>query len=154
MCWVAVTLTAQTALHVCHAGSLLAAFTQVEEEFKKQHPTVNVVDTSGGSVDLVRRFAAGRLECDVNAPADHVVIDTMLKPARLADYSIVFVQGRMVLAYLATDPKTAPLRVSGSFDPPSSIPQVAAGGMTCCRPPACASAVHTRSWTRADIART
>ena len=68
---------------------------------------MTVTDTSGGSVDLVRRFAAGRLECDVMAPADHLVIDTMLKPARLADYSIVFASGRMVLAYSATDPKAS-----------------------------------------------
>jgi molybdate/tungstate transport system substrate-binding protein len=114
-------------LHVCHAGSLLAAFTQVEDEFKKQHPGVTVTDTSGGSVDLVRRFAARTLECDVIAPADHLVIDTMLKPAKLADYTIVFASGRMVLAYNANDPKAARLPVTGSFSPPSSIPQVAAG---------------------------
>ena len=114
-------------LHVCHAGSLLAAFTQVEGEFKKQHPDVVITDTSGGSVDLVRRFAAGRLECDVLAPADHLVIDAMLKPARLADFSIVFASGRMVLAYLATDSKATALPVSGAFAPPSSVPQVGAG---------------------------
>lgn len=122
------TLTAQgQTLHVCHAGSLLAALTQVEEAFKKQQPSVRVVDTSGGSVDLVRRFAAGSLECDVIAPADYQVIDMMLKPARLADYTIVFARGRMVLAYSANDPKAAALRVSGSFNPPASVPTVAAG---------------------------
>lgn len=115
------------ALHVCHAGSLLAAFTQVEDVFRKQHPTVTVTDTSGGSVDLVRRFAAKTLECDVIAPADHLVIDAMLKPARLADYTIVFASGRMVLAYLATDPKANVLPVSGTFDPASSAPQVTPG---------------------------
>jgi ABC-type molybdate transport system substrate-binding protein len=121
------TLNAQSSrdeLHVCHAGSLLAAFTQVEDEFKKLHPTVTISDTSGGSVDLVRRFAAGRLECDVIAPADHLVIDVMLKPARLADYTIVFARGRMVLAYSAADPKTKALTLSGAFNPPASIPQV------------------------------
>ena len=61
------------------------------------------------------------------APADHLVIDAMLKPARLADFSIVFASGRMVLAYLATDARAKGLPVSGSFDPPSSVPQVAAG---------------------------
>jgi len=129
-CAAIVTLRAQSSggqLNVCHAGSLLAAFTQVEEEFKKRHPSVTVVDTSGGSVDLVRRFAAGRLECDVIAPADHLVIETMLKPARLADYTIVFASGRMVLAYVATDPKATALRVSGSFNPPSSVPQLSGG---------------------------
>ncbi|HEY7186241.1 MAG TPA: extracellular solute-binding protein [Vicinamibacterales bacterium] len=116
--------SARDELHVCHAGSLLAAFTQVEEEFKKQHPTVAITDTSGGSVDLVRRFASGRLECDVIAPADHLVIDTMLKPARLADYTIVFASGRMVLAYSAADSKASALTVSGTFSPPASIPMV------------------------------
>jgi ABC-type molybdate transport system substrate-binding protein len=115
------------ALHVCHAGSLLAAFTQVEEEFKKQHPNVIITDTSGGSVDLVRRFAAGQLECDVIAPADHLVIDAMLEPARLADFSIVFASGRMVLAYSADDPKATALPVSGAFNPPATVPQVRAG---------------------------
>jgi molybdate/tungstate transport system substrate-binding protein len=83
-----------------------------------------VVDTSGGSVDLVRRYAAGRLECDVIAPADHLVIETMLRPARLVEYTIVFATGRMVLAYVATDPKASALKVTGAFNPPSSIPQV------------------------------
>ena len=109
---------------MCHAGSLLAAFTQVEDQFKKEHPSVAISDTSGGSVDLVRRFAAGRLECDVIAPADHLVIDAMLKPARLADYTIVFARGRMVLAYSATDPKIKALTLSGAFNPPASIPEV------------------------------
>lgn len=114
-------------MHVCHAGSLLAAFTQVEDEFRKQNPAVKVVDTSGGSVDVVRRFATGRLECDVIAPADHLVIDTMLKPSRLVDYTIVFAAGRMVLAYVATDPKASALNVTGSFDPPAMVPRVTAG---------------------------
>jgi ABC-type molybdate transport system substrate-binding protein len=63
----------------------------------------------------------------VLAPADHLVIDAMLKPARLADFSIVFASGRMVLAYLATDSKAKALPVSGAFAPPSSVPQVGAG---------------------------
>jgi ABC-type molybdate transport system substrate-binding protein len=72
----------------------------------------------------VRRFAAGTLECDVIAPADHLVIDTMLKPAKLADYTIVFASGRMVLAYSANDPKTRSLPVSGAFNPPASVPRL------------------------------
>jgi iron complex outermembrane recepter protein len=31
------TVAASGSLHVCHAGSLLAAFTQVEDEFRKQN---------------------------------------------------------------------------------------------------------------------
>jgi molybdate/tungstate transport system substrate-binding protein len=48
----------------------------------------------------------------------------MLKPARLADYTIVFARGRMVLAYAANDPKANALPVTGTFNPPSSVPHV------------------------------
>ena len=48
----------------------------------------------------------------------------MLKPARLADSTIVFASGRMVLAYSAADPKANALTVSGTFNPPASIPAV------------------------------
>ncbi len=112
-------------LNVCHAGSLLAAFTDVEQEFKTQHPSITIVDTSGGSVDLARRVAAGSLACDVYAPADHLLIEAMLQPARLADYSIVFASGRMVLAYLATDDRIKGLAVAGPFAPPAAVPQLA-----------------------------
>jgi ABC-type molybdate transport system substrate-binding protein len=114
-------------LHTCHAGSLLAAFTTIEQGFSKQYPGVRLTDTSGGSVDLGRRFAAGTLTCDVYAPADHLVIEAMLKPARLADYTIVFARGRMVLAYMANDPTAAKLPVSGRFSPPAMVPAVASG---------------------------
>ena len=48
----------------------------------------------------------------------------MLVPAGLADYSIVFAAGRMVLAYSANDPRAAALQVSGAFAPPASVPRV------------------------------
>ena len=41
----------------------------------------------------------------VYAAADYLDIDRLLKPAGVADYTVVFAQGRMVLAYLATDQK-------------------------------------------------
>jgi ABC-type molybdate transport system substrate-binding protein len=106
-------------LNVCHAGSLTAAFTPLEEAFRRQYPEVTIVDTAGGSVDLARRFASGMLSCDVYAPADHLLIDLLMRPARLADYTIVFASGRMVLAYLATDPKAQSLRVARPVAPAS-----------------------------------
>ena len=60
------------------------------------------------------------------ASADYLNVDLLLKPAKLADYTIVFASGRMVLAYLATDPKARALPVAGDFNPPASIPAVAA----------------------------
>lgn len=112
-------------LTVCHAGSLTAAFTPIEAAFTAEHPQVRLTDVAGGSVDLARRFATGALECDIIAPADHLVIDTLLKPAGLADSSIVFARGRMVLAYTATDTHAQALMVDGAFAPPQSVPRVA-----------------------------
>ncbi len=110
-------------LNVCHAGSLQAAFSQVEKEFAALHPGVTVSDISGGSVALARRMAAGIQSCDVFAAADYTDIDLFLKPIGLADYTIVFAEGRMVLAYLATDPKTQGIAAAGDFKPPASVPE-------------------------------
>jgi len=112
-------------LNVCHAGSVQAAFSALEEEFMKQHPEIEVKDVSGGSVALARRMAERVQPCDVYAAADYLDIDLLLKPAALADYTIVFAKGRMVLAYLATDPLTRGIAAAGDFSPPASIPKAA-----------------------------
>jgi molybdate/tungstate transport system substrate-binding protein len=91
-------------LHVCHAGSLSAAFAEVGKAFIVQHPNVTIDDVSGGSVTLARRLATGAQACDIYASADYLDIDLMLKPAGIADYTLIFAHGRMVLAFLATDP--------------------------------------------------
>lgn len=121
----AVASQSQGQLNVCHAGSLQAAFTQVEKAFTAQHPEVHLKDVSGGSVALAARLAAGLQPCDVYAAADYQNIDLLLKPLGLADYTIVFAKGRMVLAYLATDPKTHGIADAGDFKPPTSIPNAA-----------------------------
>jgi molybdate/tungstate transport system substrate-binding protein len=116
---------ASPSLNVCHAGSLQAALTDVETAFTKQHPDVILTDISGGSVALARRLAAGAQACDVYASADYVNIERLLEPAGLADYTVVFARGRMVLAYLATDPKTQGVARPGAFNPPTTIPEAA-----------------------------
>jgi ABC-type molybdate transport system substrate-binding protein len=109
-------------LNVCHAGSVGVAFTEVEQVFTAQHPGVVVHDVSGGSVALAGKLAAGLQACDVFAAADDLDIDLLLKPMGLADYTIVFARGRMVLAYLATDPLARGIAAAGDFNPPASIP--------------------------------
>jgi molybdate/tungstate transport system substrate-binding protein len=113
-------------LAVCHAGSVQSAFREVEHAFSAAHPQVTVHDVSGGSVALAGRMAAGLQSCDVFAAADYVDVDLLLKPLGLADYTIVFAKGRMVLAYLATDPLTRGIATPGDFNPPASIPRAAA----------------------------
>jgi ABC-type molybdate transport system substrate-binding protein len=114
-------------LHVCHAGSLSAAFADVGKAFTAQHPGVAIDDVSGGSVTLARRLATGAETCDVYASADYVDIDLMLKPAGIADYTVTFAHGRMVLAYIATDPNAQGIAAAGNFFPPASVPDAAAG---------------------------
>jgi molybdate/tungstate transport system substrate-binding protein len=122
---VAVSSQSAGQLDVCHAGSLQLAFSQVEKAFTAQHPEVALKDISGGSVALAGRLAAGLQPCDVYAAADYQDIDLLLKPLGLADYTVVFAKGRMVLAYLATDPKTHGIAAAGDFKPPTSIPEAA-----------------------------
>jgi molybdate/tungstate transport system substrate-binding protein len=121
------TLSSQPAqeLYVCHAGSLQSAFNTVEKAFTARYPHVVVKDVSGGSVALAARMAAGTQACDVFAAADHLDVDLLLKPAALADYTIVFAKGRMVLAYLATDPETRGIAAAGEFNPPARVPTAA-----------------------------
>lgn len=112
-------------LHVCHAGSLADAFADVRTAFTARHPEVAIDDVSGGSVALARRLATGAQACDVYASADYVDIDVMLKPGALADFTVTFAHGRMVLAYLATDPNAQGVAASGVFAPPASVPAAA-----------------------------
>jgi ABC-type molybdate transport system substrate-binding protein len=113
-------------LHVCHAGSLQAAFADVENAFTAQHPDVLIDDVSGGSVTLARRLATGMQACDVYASADYADIDLMLKPAGVAEYTVTFARGRMVLAYLASDPNAQGIAGAGDFHPPAEIPMASA----------------------------
>jgi len=125
--WASAIATAQAQptaqLNICHAGSVSAAFTEVENQFKLQNPGVTIKDASGGSLDVLRQMANSLQPCDIYASADYADIALLLRPAGLADYNIVFAQGRMVLAYLATDPNTKGIAASGNFDPPNTVPE-------------------------------
>jgi molybdate/tungstate transport system substrate-binding protein len=95
----------------------------VKHEFELQNPSVTIRDASGGSLDLARQLATGEQECDLYATADYTNIDLFLKAAGLADYSIVFAEGRMVLGYLASNPNTKGIARPGNFNPPGAVPE-------------------------------
>lgn len=114
-------------LVVCHAGSLSAALADVQKAFAAAHPDVTIAAVSGGSVALARKLATGLQACDVYASADYLVIDRMLKPAALADYTVVFARGRMVLAFLSTDPKAQDVSES-NWHQKLLVPGVRVGG--------------------------
>ena len=110
---------------VYHAGSLSAAFTQVEKLFTA-NTGICVVDAAAGSVDAARRVTAGREPCDIYASADDKDIDVLLKPAGYADYTITFAQGAMVLAYNTASKNAATIVAPNvAFNPPAQVPPVA-----------------------------
>ena len=74
-------------LIIYHAGSLTAAFSQVEKLYT-QRTGVCVVDAAAGSVDAARRITAGKEPADIYASADDQDIDVLLKPASYADYNL------------------------------------------------------------------
>jgi molybdate/tungstate transport system substrate-binding protein len=125
--WAGVTYCAQAQqtnqLNLCHAGSLSGAFAQVENQFRLQNPDVAVKDSSGGSLDLARQLANGFKECDIYATADYENIALLLQTAGLAEYDIVFAEGRMVLAYLASNPRAKGIAQPGDFNPPNAVPE-------------------------------
>jgi len=112
-------------LVICHAGSLSAAFKAVGDLYTRQ-TGVPVIERAGGSVDLARQLASGKLSCDLFASADFEVIDRMLKPAGLAGGSLRFAAGAMVLAY-STDSRGAATIAApgGPWAPPDSVPMAA-----------------------------
>ncbi|HTP28916.1 MAG TPA: substrate-binding domain-containing protein [Anaeromyxobacteraceae bacterium] len=109
---------------IYHAGSLSAALTAVEDSFVCNNPGTQVLDCSGGSVDLARQITAGGLAADIYAPADYLDIERLLKPTGYASYDILIARGKMVLSYTTTSLGTTLDGVSiagtGTFNPPSS----------------------------------
>jgi len=114
---------------VYHAGSLTAAFAQVEALFTQQ-TGICVVDVAAGSVDAARRVTAGQEPCDIYASADDKDIDVFLKPAGFANFSIAFARGAMVLAYSTSSRGAATIAGPGVFSPPTQIPPTAADWTT------------------------
>ncbi len=117
-------------LIIYHAGSLTAAFAQVEQIFTQQ-TDICVTDVAAGSVDAARRVTIGQEPCDIYASADYKDIDLLLKPAGYADYDILFAQGGMVLAYTTSSKQANTIAALGStFNPPASVPDAAADWYT------------------------
>ena len=114
------------ALAVYHAGSLNAACTAVEQ-LCTQQTGVCVRDVAAGSLDAARRISVSGETADVFAAADYLDISLLLQPAGLANYSIAFAEGGLVLAY-STDSRGAD-SIAGldvPFNPPGSVPSAAA----------------------------
>ena len=102
---VAVVLLANAALAgdkqkliIFHAGSLSVPFKMMEQQFEKEHPTIDVLRESGGSTKMARMISELGKPADIMASADYVVIDKTLIP-KFADINIRFATNQMVLCY-------------------------------------------------------
>jgi molybdate/tungstate transport system substrate-binding protein len=84
-------------LIIKHAGSLGVAFGEINNEFKRLHPEVNVLSGGGGSASLVRDVINGK-KCGVLASADYKLITELLFPNH-ASWYIIFAASRIVLRY-------------------------------------------------------
>ena len=114
------------ALIIYHAGSLSAEFAAVEKLFTQQTGTC-VTDVAAGSLDAARRISVGQEPADIFAAADTLDISLLLQPAGLANYTIAFAEGSLVLAY-STDSRNADsiAGLDAPFNPPNSVPTAAA----------------------------
>lgn len=88
----------QQKLIIFHAGSLSVPFKMMEQQFEKEHPTIDVLRESGGSTEMARMISELGKPADIMASADYVVIDKTLIP-KFADINIRFATNQMVLCY-------------------------------------------------------
>ncbi|MDY7018733.1 MAG: substrate-binding domain-containing protein, partial [Chloroflexota bacterium] len=97
-------------LTIYHAGSLAVPFSELEAEFEKTHPTVDVLRESGGSAKIINkaitREQAGEPPPDIIASADYTLIPDRLYEPGYADWNIVFARNKMALCYRNGAPHT------------------------------------------------
>ena len=90
-------------LTIYHAGSLSVPLSELETEFEKTHPTVDVLRESGGSAKMINkaitREQAGESPPDIVASADYTLIPDRLYEPGYADWNIVFARNKMALCY-------------------------------------------------------
>ena len=81
-----------------HAGSLSKPMAELESQFEKMHPDVDVKREAGGSRQLARKIIDLGGKCDIFFSADYQVIENMLRP-EYSDWNIMFASNEIVLMY-------------------------------------------------------
>lgn len=85
-------------LIIFHAGSLSVPFAEIEKNFEKMYPKVDVLRESGGSTKMARLVSEVGKPADIMASADYVVINKNLIP-KFASWNVRFASNQMVLCY-------------------------------------------------------
>jgi len=88
----------KTDLIIFHAGSLSVPFLELEKEFERLHPDIDVVREAAGSIRCARKITDLQRDCDIIASADYKVIEDFLIP-KYADSVIHFATNEMVIVF-------------------------------------------------------
>jgi len=85
-------------IRVFYAGSLIVPFEEIEREFEKLHPDVDLQMEGHGSIQVIRHVTEIHEGVDVIAVADSSLIPDMMYPDYAESY-IEFATNEMVIAY-------------------------------------------------------
>ncbi len=85
-------------LPISHAGSLTVPFNEVNKEFMRQNPGVEIVTDAGGSAAIIRKVTEQGKEAGIVASADYKLIPNMMIPKQ-TDWYVVFASNQIVLCY-------------------------------------------------------
>jgi len=83
---------------IFHAGSLTVPLAEMEEQFEKLHPQIDIQREAGGSTKMARLISEVGKPADIMASADYKVIDNNLIPEH-ASWNIRFATNQLVLTY-------------------------------------------------------
>jgi len=93
-------------LHILEAGSLVIPFEEVEKEFERQNPGIDLLLEGHGSIQVVRHITEIHDEADIAAVADYSLLPMLMYPVQLpddqgpyADWTISFATNCLGLAY-------------------------------------------------------
>ena len=93
-------------LYILEAGSLVIPFGEVEKEFERIHPDIDVLLEGHGSIQVIRHITEIHDEADLAAVADHSLIPMLMYPIQLPDdsdtyanWTISFATNHLGLAY-------------------------------------------------------
>lgn len=85
-------------LPIFHAGSLSIPFAQINQEFSRLYPDVEILTESAGSATSIRKVTELGKACGVIGSADYTLIPQLMFPGH-ADWYIIFATNRMCIAY-------------------------------------------------------
>ena len=88
-------------LQIFNAGSLTVPLEQINAEFNKLYPDVEILAEAAGSATTIRKVTELEKECGVIASADYALIPELMFPD-YADWYIIFATNQMCLTYTET----------------------------------------------------